>query len=1028
MKFENLNTKKFEYFCSRAAAVIGILILGFLSLYGLVYTEEFEKNHAEHLIVTKDSVWLMLLWIALAVAVLYAAAKWMLENESNRKRNLRILLIFTCVYVAVFGFAWALLCNCYMMWDAQMVSFFANQFANGINDISAHDIDYLTTYPHQLGLIALTEQIYRICGWENYRAFQAVNALGAAGIVFAGYKIIKETTRREEPRVYFLLLMLVCWPMIIYVSFMYGEILSVCLSLMSVWALLVYLRREKKRDILYMALAITAACLVRSNCYIVLAAMGCVLVVKTVSDKKLMRLAALAACIVCFFLSHLVLIKVYEQRFGFDLEHGMPSIMWVAMGTREGTYGRDAGWYNELSWDIFVEETGKDQEKAKELAMDVIRESIETFKENPSYMADFYLRKIVSQWIEPTYGSQIETNHREAARAPIMDRLYKGDLWKPFVQVMDVYQSLIYFGALIFLLLLIRKKIPVEHLTLLIVVIGGFIFYIFWEAKSRYIFPYFMMMIPAAAMGWDMLLQKMEVLEGTLRQKYVQKRAASGRQRKQIHWERLEPFAGKLILIGAGVPSALLFLYSLIFTTVYESNDQEIPVQVLDPVPLILLFLAAGLLILCFAGRVILKNENCRKRNLNLLLGAVLLHCVVFCTAWNLLAASELKADPLFVHAIAGGFALGDVSPSAMDYLYTYPHQAGQALLLELVYRVFGYENLLAFRMLNTLGVLVFVYSGYQITGLLYEKDTVKVNFLLLSAGCIPLLIYTNVIYGEVLAAAAVAFAVWMLLLWMRQEKGWQFLLMLLAMIFAVYMKNNCLIAAVAMGGVMLCKAVAERRKKLALFVIPLAAVLLLAQPVMTVFYEYRSGWPLDQGMPKNLWVAMGLQGEGMSSGWWNEFPDRVYKEQAGYDPEKAEELGDAAIALSLQGFRENPKAAAVFFARKFVSQWNDASYGCEVSAGSQDTPVLDFWMNGYQSLVFLGVACFALFRFRKQKKVEECLPLLILLGGFLFHMAWEVKGRYGMFYFSLLLPAAAEGLSRLSGWARERRRILRKR
>mgnify|MGYP000425182765 CR=1 FL=1 len=55
---------------------------------------------------------------------------------------------------------------------------------------------------------------------------------------------------------------------------------------------------------------------------------------------------------------------------------------------------------------------------------------------------------------------------------------------------------------------------------------------------------------------------------------------------------KLEPLAGKLILIGAGVPSAFLFLYSLIFTTVYESNDLEAPSQVTDPVPLILLFLA----------------------------------------------------------------------------------------------------------------------------------------------------------------------------------------------------------------------------------------------------------------------------------------------------------------------------------------------------------------------------------------------------------------------------------------------------
>ena len=480
---------------------------------------------------------------------------------------------------------------------------------------------------------------------------------------------------------------------------------------------------------------------------------------------------------------------------------------------------------------------------------------------------------------------------------------------------------------------------------------------------------------------------------------------------------KLEPLAGKLILIGAGVPSAFLFLYSLIFTTVYESNDLEAPSQVTDPVPLILLFVTVGLAFLFFAGRLLLKYEQNRKRNLNLLLGAVLLHCAVFCTAWNLLAQSALRADPLYVHVFAGGFATGDISESGMDYLYTYPHQAGQALLLELVYRIFGYENLLAFRLLNTLGVLVFVYSGYQITGLLYEKDTVKVNFLLLSAGCVPLLIYTNVIYGEVLAVAAVSFAVWMLLLWFREKKLWQFILFLLAMVFAVYMKNNSLIAAVAAGGVMLCKAVAERRKKLAACVIPLVLVLLAAQPLMTRLYEYRSGWPLDQGMPKNLWVAMGLQGEGMTSGWWNEFPVRVYKEQAGYNPETAKELGDAAIAVSIQGFAESPKAAAVFFARKFVSQWNDAGYGCQVSSGSQDTPLLEFWMNGYHSLVFLGAAGFALLRFKKQKRVEECLPLLILLGGFLFHMAWEVKGRYGLFYFALLLPAAAAGLEEIITW-----------
>lgn len=117
---------------------------------------------------------------------------------------------------------------------------------------------------------------------------------------------------------------------------------------------------------------------------------------------------------------------------------------------------------------------------------------------------------------------------------------------------------------------------------------------------------------------------------------------------------------------------------------------------------------------------------------------------------------------------------------------------------MEIVYRIFGYENFFAFRMVNTLGVLVLVVSGFAITGELFRKDRAQVNFLLLAAGCVPLFVYTNVIYGEVLAIAAVSFGLWMFLRWLREEKPRDLILMILALVFAVYMKNNALIAAVA--------------------------------------------------------------------------------------------------------------------------------------------------------------------------------------------------------------------------------------
>lgn len=77
-----MDTKKFEYFCSRAAAGIGILILGFLSLYSLFYTEEFTANRTEELELVHDPVVLSLLSIAVILVLLFYAAKIILKNEA----------------------------------------------------------------------------------------------------------------------------------------------------------------------------------------------------------------------------------------------------------------------------------------------------------------------------------------------------------------------------------------------------------------------------------------------------------------------------------------------------------------------------------------------------------------------------------------------------------------------------------------------------------------------------------------------------------------------------------------------------------------------------------------------------------------------------------------------------------------------------------------------------------------------------------------------------------------------------------
>lgn len=81
---------------------------------------------------------------------------------------------------------------------------------------------------------------------------------------------------------------------------------------------------------------------------------------------------------------------------------------------------------------------------------------------------------------------------------------------------MDGYQILIYCGALICLLSK-RFTATLEVTAPLLFVIGGFILYIFWEAKSQYAMVYVLALVPYASSG----LLKLSNLTGKIGRAHV---------------------------------------------------------------------------------------------------------------------------------------------------------------------------------------------------------------------------------------------------------------------------------------------------------------------------------------------------------------------------------------------------------------------------------------------------------------------------------------------------------------------------
>ena len=118
---------------------------------------------------------------------------------------------------------------------------------------------------------------------------------------------------------------------------------------------------------------------------------------------------------------------------------------------------------------------------------------------NLGYTSKFYTKKIASMWTENTYSAifnNISKDYKfvEKLRMPL-------DFYQKAILLVITTCSLI-------VLIQSRKNLSLEVLFLITIFIGGFAFHILWEAKSRYIIPYIIVLMPVASIRFQLLRKK----------------------------------------------------------------------------------------------------------------------------------------------------------------------------------------------------------------------------------------------------------------------------------------------------------------------------------------------------------------------------------------------------------------------------------------------------------------------------------------------------------------------------------------
>ncbi len=307
-----------------------------------------------------------------------------------------------------------------------------------------------------------------------------------------------------------------------YVTYIYGDILSMAPQTIALFLEMLYMKRKKLRYGVGAGIAIAIAVMLKTNCEIALIALVMMLLMNLISDEKKAKIyadcksdnkatnnEALVSLLVIIMLIALTFVVKYAVNsyycsvIGLDtIPSGSPSVSHIAMGLQESEL--EDGWYNGYNYKVF-DENDYDVEATKAAAIENIKETLGEFAKRPLHAGRFFLRKFLTQWADSvcisTHNLDLVNRHHDNPTA-LSDFLVWGAGTTIMQWIMNVYMTLCYFGVVIYLISVFRgKKVSDQEMLLLILIFGGIVFHEFWEGSSRYAMRYYVYWIPFAAFG-----------------------------------------------------------------------------------------------------------------------------------------------------------------------------------------------------------------------------------------------------------------------------------------------------------------------------------------------------------------------------------------------------------------------------------------------------------------------------------------------------------------------------------------------
>lgn len=510
--------------CSAVAVMLVGLLFAMISIYSVLQTCRFDNSNPalENINFNNDSVLANLGLIVLTILGLLVLIR---KNVHISKVSTKLIVGVMLVFSTVLPFIWVNTVQSVASGETAAMLAAARDAAGGKYDKFTTpytaSYSYFQFYPFQLGYVFFAEILFKIFGAQQTDVLLQYPNIIALDFAYVGLVMVaKQVFHRKAVTNLTAIALIVCFQPMFITTLTNGVLIGLALALWAVYFILRYMQEDKLLFGGLSILLITLSVLIKYTYIVVLIAIVIAVILHVISTKRFIAIALAALMALCPIAMQMLIENVYANRSGTDLGTRVTPTLYAYVGiTEDEGSPLYAGWFSFIGLNMLATHQ-LDEAAANEEAQAKIAERREQLR-GEGRLLEFYKTKLLSEINEPSFQSiwvsQVrEHNYPDATPEnpdpfpKLAKSIYTGGLSRIFDRWFNYYDMIVFLGfAAGMAFLIIRKKLSPGTIILPTAVFGGLLYHTICEAKSQFMLPFFVMLIPFAVYG---ILESLQAL------------------------------------------------------------------------------------------------------------------------------------------------------------------------------------------------------------------------------------------------------------------------------------------------------------------------------------------------------------------------------------------------------------------------------------------------------------------------------------------------------------------------------------